>query len=915
MFLIYALLIYALQIIFLQRYGRNDSTVIFKIMIRTTLSKIFILFFILTWGVASFAQPITTQQNEVAEISFLSSKDYSDPFTEIELDVIFTGKDGKQVRIPAFWDGDRVWKVRFSSPVTGGYSYRTACSDRKNQGLHNQKGNLAVLEYTGNSRLLGHGPLKISPDRRIVHQDGTSFLWLADSWWHGMTARFKWPDEFQILTRDRREKGFSVIQFALGYPCDIREFDSRGANEAGFPTSRDYSAINPDYFKLADRRIQHLIDNDLFPNILGTWGYYLPWFGIDHMKRYWRYLVARYGAYPVTWTLAGETTLVYYLTDESQREEIKQFQREGWAEIAAYIKETDPFNRLITAHPGPSSGNFQPITDMSNLDIIMVQPGHRGWETLPNSLDHLNKARTLFPERPVMQGEVCFEGMMGGGSDAKLQRVLFWTNMMSGAAGHCYGVDGIWQFNTEEELFGASPGGYTWGNTPWEQAHKWKGSFFVGLGRKILQRYNWQDFEFNDEWIDPSADENDVQDAYAAGTGDSIRLFYFPKGVMPWGQPYTVKGLNSQSSYQAAFIDPLTGKNYPIKELITGTRHWTIPHAPILQDWLLEVRRTDPQSITTVPRPVNPDASPEARQLLKYLYSIQGRHTLSGQHNYPGTISRYTDEAFALTGEFPVVWGQDFGFTATGQDGIDNRDDIIKEAIERHEQGFIITLMWHAVRPVDDEPSGWKESVQNDLTDEEWKELVTPGTDLYNRWIGQLDVVAGYLKILRDENIPVLWRPYHEMNGKWFWWGDKKGEEGFQALWWNMYDHFVNHHKLNNLIWVWNANALVNPNIGDYYHYFPGLDVVDVLATDFYGGNYDPVNQAKLLELAGGKPLAIGECGELPSIEILDRQPYWTWFMCWAGFLERNNTRKKILELYSDPRIFNRKDVRWEQEW
>ncbi len=82
------------------------------------------------------------------------------------------------------------------------------------------------------------------------------------------------------------------------------------------------------------------------------------------------------------------------------------------------------------------------------------------------------------------------------------------------------------------------------------------------------------------------------------------------------------------------------------------------------------------------------------------------------------------------------------------------------------------------------------------------------------------------------------------MNGQWFWWGDKKGKDGYQALWRNMYFYFVKHHKLNNLIWVWNANALVNPKIGDYYQYFPGLDVVDVLATDFYKGTipYDIVN-------------------------------------------------------------------------
>ena len=305
-------------------------------------------------------------------------------------------------------------------------------------------------------------------------------------------------------------------------------------------------------------------------------------------------------------------------------------------------------------------------------------------------------------------------------------------------------------------------------------------------------------------------------------------------------------------------------------------------------------------------RPVNPNASKEAIKLLKYLYRVKGDQILSGQHNYPGTLSASTHEAFEITGKYPLIWGQDFGFTANGQDGIIHREAIIQEAIKQHQNGHIITLMWHAVRPIDDEPNGWKESVQNDLTDEEWQELVTPGTFLFKRWLKQLDIIAGYLKILRDKKIPVLWRPYHEMNGKWFWWGDKKGEKGYQALWRNMYDYFVNHHELNNLIWVWNANALVNPNISDYYHYFPGPDVVDILATDFYGGKYDVINYTKLSGLAAEKPIAIGECGDLPTPVILDQQPGWSWFMCWANYLKRNK-KEAILDLYNDPRVITRK--------
>ncbi len=126
-------------------------------------------------------------------------------------------------------------------------------------------------------------------------------------------------------------------------------------------------------------------------------------------------------------------------------------------------------------------------------------------------------------------------------------------------------------------------------------------------------------------------------------------------------------------------------------------------------------------TLSNAQKPTNSRASKEAKQLLEYLYQLKGKQTLSGQHNYPGTISAYTEEAFGITAKYPVIWGQDFGFTADGKDGIIHRDSVIKEAISRYHQGHIITLMWHAVRPIDDEPNGWKESVQNELTDEQWK--------------------------------------------------------------------------------------------------------------------------------------------------------------------------------------------------
>lgn len=286
-------------------------------------------------------------------------------------------------------------------------------------------------------------------------------------------------------------------------------------------------------------------------------------------------------------------------------------------------------------------------------------------------------------------------------------------------------------------------------------------------------------------------------------------------------------------------------------------------------------------SLHAAEKPVTAKASPEAQALLSYLYEISGKKLLSGQHNAPLNGSNRLAGLHKQVGAYPVVFGQDFGFSEPGSwDGINFRQNMVDEAIRRHSEGFIITFMWHAVMPIHDEPQNFKDSIQGKLTDAQWQELLTPGSELNERWKSQVDVIAWHLKQLQYAGVPVLWRPYHEMNGFWFWWCGRTGEDGYAALWRMLFDRLVNFHKLNNLIWVWNANE-EKEGVGAYENFYPGHDVVDVLATDVYSGRYDEANYKHLLKLAGKKPIALGEIGNFPTPAMLDSQPRWVWFMSW----------------------------------
>ena len=104
--------------------------------------------------------------------------------------------------------------------------------------------------------------------------------------------------------------------------------------------------IEPGYFDMADRRIASLVDSGIAPCIVGAWGYHLPWLGTDKMKKHWRYLIARWGAYPVFWCVAGEANLPYYLTKGFPFDDRKQVT--GWTEVARYVRQTDSYHRPMS---------------------------------------------------------------------------------------------------------------------------------------------------------------------------------------------------------------------------------------------------------------------------------------------------------------------------------------------------------------------------------------------------------------------------------------------------------------------------------------------------------------------------------------------------------------------------------------
>lgn len=530
-------------------------------------------------------------QNCPIEWSYTSGKQYDDPFNAVEVNLHLSDPEGREVVVPAYWAGDQTWRVRFAPRRPGRHTIRTVCTDPSNPDLHGQTDEVDVEEYRGTNPLFRHGPLRPSADRRYLeHADGTPFLWLADTWWMGLCKRLTWPDEFRRLLADRVSKGFSVVQIVAGLYPDMPAFDPRGANEAGFPWDRDFHRINPAYFDQADLRIAALVEAGIVPCLVGCWGYFVAWMGIERMRRHWRYLVARYNAYPVIWCLAGEATMPYYLSENRERD--RELQRQAWTQLAAYVRAIDPGHHPITVHPtSPASARDQ-LASPAKLDLDLLQTGHADRESLKPTLETIRRAVAQEPRLPVINGEVCYEGIAEA-SRQEVQRMMFWACVLNGACGHTYGANGIWQLNRRGQPYGPSPHGFSWGNTPWEEAYQLPGSTQVGLGKRLLERYRWWRFEPHPEWVDPHFTTDIYALPYAAGIPGEVRLIYFPPATSYlWrrGEGFQAVGLAPGKNHAAFFWDPTNGDEYPLEPFTADARGaWRIPHPPIFQDWVLVI--------------------------------------------------------------------------------------------------------------------------------------------------------------------------------------------------------------------------------------------------------------------------------------------------------------------------------------
>ncbi|MBR3966097.1 MAG: leucine-rich repeat protein [Clostridia bacterium] len=264
-------------------------------------------------------------------------------------------------------------------------------------------------------------------------------------------------------------------------------------------------------------------------------------------------------------------------------------------------------------------------------------------------------------------------------------------------------------------------------------------------------------------------------------------------------------------------------------------------------------------------------------ELLTEIYNdntklLVGEEIDSGGKTANDVLASYMEKA----GQKPSILGMDLAcygvqlMTATEE----YRTEFLRELIDYCRDGGVITASSHFGNP-----TGIRSDCRGYLGKEEiWEDLLTDGTTLNRLFKRELNVDSAFLRELQNNDIPILWRPFHEMNGNWFWWCIKQEndylvmERCFHDMWKYVYDYYENELNLTNLIWVYSPNNDTG-SLVDVEYCYPGDEYVDMTGLDWYtsGGFEIGSDEGAYLRMMDyGMPTALteyGSSGKLDSIE------------------------------------------------
>ncbi len=553
-------------------------------------------------------QTLTAETWVAEEISFISEKKYANPFEDVDVDLLLYG-DGKVYTIPAFWDGGDTWKIRFVCPAAGDWYYKTVCTDEENTSLHSRTGKVVCTEYSGNLDIYKHGFVTTAYGKKyFTYADGTPFFYLGDTHW---SLGDETVDMVKTISEHRVSQSFTVFQSEpIGATFDM----TNGITEEDMAGLR----INDEKFKIiADNGLVHANAQFFFPAymeplIANNGGYSdkiiadgmreLSDEAKNYLEKLSRYWVARYGAYPVIWTLGQEVDNDFYWSETTHPD--WNHINNPYKLVAQYIAKYDAYDHPLTAHQENTGataayGNGRGASDKCTVYNNDAMPScfrdvkeHNfyaaQWTPSKTEQSDFSREKDLWYNsqgKPVVnyEGQYCYLWTKNFGA-----RMQGWTAYLNGMYGYGWGGHDTWSYlNIYDEENDSSDGVDTITseekkNATWQDSLEYASSYQSGYMRSFLEKTEWYNliprFD-NPAYFSPSigvyytcasnSDNTEIVLYFYSFTDPSVAERANAKGYAGI-KTGTVGNLEPDTVYTYQWFDPITGKAYDEQEFTSS---------------------------------------------------------------------------------------------------------------------------------------------------------------------------------------------------------------------------------------------------------------------------------------------------------------------------------------------------------
>lgn len=562
---------------------------------------------------------------KAVEVTYISEKSYADPFSDADVDLILVG-NGVKYTVPGFWNGGNEWKIRFVCPSAGEWLFKTVCTDESNGSLHGRTGKVICSEYSGEYEIYRRGFITNAFNKKyFTYDDGTPFFYLGDTHW---SLGDETVDMVKTICEKRSSQGFTVIQ---SEPIGAKFIFENGITQDDIPGLKEY---DEKFAVIAENGLVHANAEFFFPaymeTLIANMGGYSdePVSGEKDGKKYYRladdtlnylekisrYWVARYGAYPVLWTLGQEVDKDFYHNDTSHP---------GWCylnnpyiSVAEFIEKYDPYSHPISAHQensgvtcaygnGNNTGEKLTVYNKNAAPSVFRNVDAHSWYAVQWSPSLTQKCDQGVPKdywfnsqgKPSInyEGRYCYLWTKNFGS-----RMQGWASYLSGMFGYGWGAHDTWSYlNIYDEQNNSSDGVDTITseekiNATWRDALEYPCSYQVGYMKEFFTSFDWWNLipRFDDKlYFSPDAGVY----SYAASNEDNSEMvLYFysfcDEGVAEktnadaFGGTMTgrIGSLEPSAVYKYKWFDPSTGEYSPEYEFTStpfgtytiGQRMW-----------------------------------------------------------------------------------------------------------------------------------------------------------------------------------------------------------------------------------------------------------------------------------------------------------------------------------------------------